>query len=1184
MQSKFRKNLCKAVTLGLLTSLVFSTNFSMAKAEEVDNMLNMPLTVETKEKLLKDFESYLPGLDATFKDNQNQQEVIRVIVEVEGKSAQEMLEGNGQVTQRQKLLVEDSQKPIKEAVSNLDGVEVRHSYTNVFNGFSAELKRKDIKDVEKIPGVRKVTEVQRYTENMNNARKLTQIEDVWKKYSIQGEGMVVAILDTGIDYNHKDFKNPDNSSRLKLTKSKIDKVKSSGVLKADSNADTYFTEKIPFGYNYADKNNEIIDLRDQRSPHGAHVAGIVGADGDEKDMESNKSIKGVAPQAQLLAMKVFSNGSQGQYTYSDDQLAAIDDAVSLGADVINMSLGSPVGFRNDSDPVQDAIKRAADAGVMVVVSAGNSGYSTDPYGLGSLNDQITVGDPALAKDALMVASYENGAVANMIMTFKDSNGKVISQGAFKDHQIGYETILNKNYEIADGGLGNKTELNSVRGKIALIKRGEIGFTDKILNAQAKGAKGVIVYNGDGDNSLINMATDPNIKIPAIFVGNSTGVKILNGIKNNKVYFNGDVTTETGSNPNAAECSSFSSWGPSPSLEFKPQVAAPGGQIYSTLNSNQYGTMSGTSMSAPHASGSMALVLQAIKEYAPELEGRELLDYSKNIMMNTSSVKFDKNNVPYSPRRQGAGLVQVEDAIRNKVMITNNGQAAVELKEIKGNKATFKLDIKNCGNEKIEYTVESLGGVLTQRADDKTGEMIGDIILPENKANVTFSENNITVEPKSTKSINVTLNIGNSMETEKYLEGFIRFNSNNSNTPSLNIPYMGFYGEWDKESMYTNNAWDTNKHKFVETLKTNGKYSSVLVENLALSSKRRFGRESISILGVVGRNPDNTNIYDGSKISISPNGDNVNDVIYPAIYLMRNAKTVKAEILNENGQVVRNVGTVNNLRKNLISIEQGQIPTVMQDLVWDGKVFDSARGTFVNAKDGQYTYRVKMQIDFNGAKEQVVDIPVKVDSSNPWFNFEQYEKLDNGKVKVYFKAGDETTGIVDNFKFPVMINGKLDKKATEAKTEYDKETGLYSKVIEGLNVNVKNEITIGVFDYANNFGGASTTIDLTSKSKDLEEKILVKEDLVKFENEKIQQNKAVVDDENYILNGYVNEEIKEILIGNEKVELVKSDDGKITFKKEIKLQEGKNKVKIVAKDEKGNVVFDKEYNITYEVKK
>ncbi|MGL4731136.1 MAG: S8 family serine peptidase [Clostridium sp.] len=1166
MNNNLKKNLAKIMSLALLASVTIGSMPNVAKAEEVEKLLNMPLTVESKEKIVNNFKSELLESDSIIKDNENQEEVIRLIVEVDGKSAQEMVPRGIKASGKEAATVESTQKPVRDAVASLDGIEVRHSYTNVFNGFSVDAKRKDIKEIEKIKGVRKVTEVQRYTENMNNAKKLTQIEEVWKKYSLQGEGMVVAILDTGIDYKHKDFKNPDDKSKLKLNESGLEKIKSSGVLKADKNADTYFTEKIPFGYNYADRNNEIVDLRDYKSPHGAHVAGIVGADGEEELLENNQAVKGVAPEVQLLAMKIFSNGPLGKYTYSDDQLAAIDDSVALGVDVINMSLGGAAGYRDDKDPVQDAITRATDAGVMVVVSAGNSSNSTDPYGLGMLNDQITVGSPALAKDALMVASYENSHVADKIISFKDKKGKVISEGTFKEHQVGIEEIYNKNISIVDGGFGKGNEVKNVKGKIALIKRGEIAFTEKILNAQANGAKGVIIYNKDGDDSLINMATDPNIKIPAIFIGNSTGAKLLEGSKKGIALFNGDTRNTIGENINGSDYSDFTSWGPSPSLEFKPQIAAPGGQIYSTLNEGQHGVMSGTSMAAPHAAGSMALLMESIKEYAPELKGRELIDYAKNVMMNTSSVKIDKNakEVPYSPRRQGAGLVQVEDAVRNRVTVTNNGQAAVALKEIKGNKATFTLELKNYGSENIEYEIESLGGVITQDENTKYGEMIRDRVLDEDDANLSFSKDEITVPAKGTAKVDVTLNIGSGLSKDRYLEGFIRLEAEDEKAPSLSIPYMGFYGEWDKESITTNNIWDENKHVLVQILKATGEYPAMLVENLALTNVNN----EASILGIVGNNEDGSMKVDENTIAISPNADSVNDVVYPGLYLMRNAKNISVEILDENGNMVRNLGSTVDYRKKIIGLETGKAPALMNELSWDGKVFDKAKGQYVNVKDGKYTYRIKSKIDFKDAKEQVINMPVKVDTVGPNVEVVKYENVKDGEVKVYFKATDELSGVVPNGQFPVIINGELNKEATEANTTYDSKTGLYSKTIKGLKANTLNQIEIGAFDYANNLGGTSTVIPVGK----------VPPAAISFNDKTFAQGQIDVNKNSYNISGRINRPIKELLINGESVKLAVNKDGSVSFSKSVALNEGLNPINIKAVDYNGKVLQNHAYKV------
>ncbi|MGG7164483.1 S8 family serine peptidase [Clostridium ihumii] len=1157
MNSKLKKNFAKIMTLALVTSITVGSIPNMVKAEEVGKLLNMPLTVESKEQILEEFKNNIPK-NETLINNENQEEMVRLIVEVDGKSAQDMVPKGTRASEKENAIVEVNQEPIRQAVESMESVDIRHSYTNVFNGFSVDAQRKDIENIKAINGVKSVKEATKYVENMSNATKLTQVEDVWKKYSLKGEGMVVAILDTGIDYKHKDFKNPKDTSKLKLNRDAINKIKESGVLKADPNADTYFTEKIPFGYNYSDKNTQIVDLRDSKSPHGAHVAGIVGADGDENLIESNGAVRGVAPETQLLAMKVFSNGPLGKYTYSDDQLAAIDDAVALGADVINMSLGGPAGFRNDAEPVQDAITRATDAGVMVVVSAGNSSTATNPYGIGVLNDQITVGDPALAKDALMVSSYENTHVANKIIEFKDEKNKKIASGIFAEHQVDFRSIYNKNNEIINCGLGKNEELGKVKGKVALVKRGDISFIDKIVNAQNNGATGVIIYNSDKDETIINMVTDPSIKIPAIFVPNSVGEAIKKS--KNKVLFNGDLGNEVGKNQNSGDYSDFTSWGPSPSLEFKPQIAAPGGQIYSTLNEGEHGVMSGTSMSAPHTSGVMTLLLESMKNSMNELSGREKMDYAKNNIMNTAQVELDKKhgNTPFSPRRQGAGLTQVEDAIRNRVTITNNGKASVELKEIKENKVTFTLDLKNYGDKQAEYKIESLGNVLTQ--DETIGEMVHDRELGKSEANLEFSAKNIIVPAKGNASVNVTLNIGSSFASEQYLEGYIKFESKDKNIPSLSIPYMGFYGEWDKEKITTNNAWDKEKHILVDTVNKNG--GRDIIENLALSSF-----EGIPVmLGLENTNEIGKNIYNKDKIAISPNEDKLNDVIYPGLYLMRNAKQISAQVLDSEGKVIRNVGTITQRRKQLINSEVGKLPQFMAELSWDGRLFDKSKGNFVNAKDGNYTYRIKMKVDYNGAKEQIVDMPVKIDTNGPDVQIVKCENAGVGAAKIYFTATDDASGVDMKPGVCIIKNGVMEPFSQDV--EYDEKTGLYCKLVTGLKDNALNQIRIGILDYARNLNGSETVIPVGN----------INPVVMKLDDENLENGQTNVKENKYIISGTINRAIKDLFIGGEKIDVNIKEDGTATFEKQLELKEGLTVVNIKAVDYDGKILRDYGYKI------
>jgi len=262
----------------------------------------------------------------------------------------------------------EEQNRVKEQIKDKKiAVKFLHEFTTIYNGFSAEVKYKDIEKIEKIKQVKNVFISNKYERpkekpEMKYSKELVEAQKAWQAAGFKGEGMVVGIVDSGIDYTHKDMKLTD-PSKAKLSKEKVEKlVKDNGL------PGKFYTDKVPYGYNYMDQSDEIRDLGSAASMHGMHVAGIVGANGDE----ANGGILGVAPEAQLLALKVFGNDPDAGYTYGDVYVKAMDDAIKLGADVLNLSLGSPAGFVSPDDPEQQAVKRAVDSGVLVSISAGNS--------------------------------------------------------------------------------------------------------------------------------------------------------------------------------------------------------------------------------------------------------------------------------------------------------------------------------------------------------------------------------------------------------------------------------------------------------------------------------------------------------------------------------------------------------------------------------------------------------------------------------------------------------------------------------------------------------------------------------------------------------------------------------------------------------------------------------------------
>jgi len=1019
---KFKRLLSYVLSFLLIFSL-FNFNVKAQKGK-----LNIDVKKFVKENLVnvKDVDeqrALYQKFGGEFNDNITENKIddkdlVRVIVELQDPSAVEIIK-NQKLSMKElskvEKNVEKSQAVVIEKAKAYG--KIRHVYRNVINGFSMTVAYGEIDELKKIPGVKKVTVANIYYPDINYARDITKATQVWQQFGLKGEGMVVAIVDTGIDYRHKDMKLTD-PSKAKLNKQLVESLGGPGK---------FYTDKVPYGYNFADLNDEVIDTTS--SMHGMHVGGIVAANGD---------VKGVAPEAQLLAMKVFSNNPELSGAYTDDIAAAIDDSVKHGADVINMSLGSTAGYIMPDDPEQRAIKNATDAGVVVVVSAGNSYYSTYSYPAYAQDPDIgLVGSPGLFPDTLQVASSENTIQTLPAMDYKAGE----EQGV-----IGYTTseidpygVLKGEYELVYCGLGRTTDIANLdlTGKIALIERGEISFVEKKLNAQARGAIGVIVYNSAaGGDTYINMATDPRVVIPAIFVKRSDGLKLLNLIqKGVKVSFKGKVASTP--NVNAGRMSDFSSWGLAPDLTFKPDITAPGGQIYSTVNDNSYETMSGTSMAAPHASGAVALVVQYLKQNSPNLSGRELVERAKILLTNSAIQLLDPSTkttpkLPYLPRKQGAGLIQIDKALSTKAYVVGeDGKAVISLKDFEGNR-TFKIKVTNFGTEALTFNVRDKYGVMT---NFKYGPYIYPYAMPLTGAALTFSQNEITVDPGETKEIEVTVQIPETTSKNIFVEGFITLESENN--PTLTIPYVGFYGKWDEPRILDSPMWEADTY-YGETALIDGEGY---------------------YLGQVGVDNYGGPIIDPEKISISTNEDAMFRSLLPVLSFLRNAKEFKLQILDENKNLLREVATDINIRKNYASSSTRKISG---NWLWDGMLYD-VKGNFYPAKEGNYILRAMAKVDYKDAKWQELLIPFKVDNTYPTLSVKA-KKIDGNLFEFDFTGSKDNVGI---YQYVVFRN------------EYDQNPvfveGSQSKVQLEL-PGIKNDCLVFAIDFAGNVAGSLVKID------------------------------------------------------------------------------------------------------------
>lgn len=591
------------------------------------------------------------------------------------------------------------QKITLNSIESVVGKQVVHNrFTNVFNGFSMTVTAEEALAISNLDNVKKVYLANEYTRPisvpyMDNSSQITNSKFANEDLGFKGEGLVVAIIDTGIDPNHKDMFLDGNAVEGEMSKIEVDYAINQGL------PGRYYTTKVPYGYNYMDKNDIIIDNSVGASMHGMHVAGTVAADGE---------LTGVAPKSQVLAMKVFGNDPEFPSTFGDVIIAAIDDSIALGADVMNLSLGSTAAFVNKEDPEQIAITRAVNSGVIMSISAGNSAYYGNGHDLplASNPDIGVVGSPGLVSESIEVASANN--YNSLYVTKIDSD--LLNESIFG---YGQDTSAGQVKLVAIGGdkLGfqNNYDGIDVTGKYVLVSRGAIAFNDKIDTAKANGAIGIICYDHEAPGSSF-YKNQGGRKIPFFMINKASGLILEKLLETNDNLDLNIMLEEEYIDPTSGQISSFSSWGTAPDMSFKPDITAPGGNIYSTLNDNAYGFMSGTSMSAPHVAGGSALVVERINEdlifNVLGLSKKGKVDFAKNILMNTAKPIRGEYALT-SPRSQGAGSMDLKAALTTTAIVVepNTNLAKVNVGEISNKKIKFSLVIKNYGNLPLVYELE-----------------------------------------------------------------------------------------------------------------------------------------------------------------------------------------------------------------------------------------------------------------------------------------------------------------------------------------------------------------------------------------------------------------------------------------------------------------------------------------------
>jgi subtilisin family serine protease len=668
-------------------------------------------------------------------------------------------------TSRATLLAE--QKAFRAAAAQAGAkFKERYAFDTLFNGLSITAARADINKIKSLAGVAAVWPVAVIaappkgtgaSPDLFTALSMTGADIAQSELGFTGKDIKVAVMDTGIDVDHPAF-GGDGTARYDSPLFPSARVAYGydfvgDAFNADSTSPSYNPVPTP------DPNP------DDCAGHGTHVAGIVGAN------DAKKGLRGVAPDVVFGAYRVF--GCAGSTT-ADIMIAAMERALADGMQVLNMSIGS--AYQWPQYPTAMAADRLVNKKMVVVASIGNSGA----------NGLYAAGAPGLGSKVIGTASFDN---SHVLLPYVTVNGT----------HIGYVTMTfspnpptSGTGEIVDVGLAcSALPPGSITGKVALAARGTCSFAIKAVNSINAGADAVLISNnvpGVFNGTLGGPLPNPK---PVVGISQADG----NFIRAQAAPVMMTWTDQQGSfpSPTGGLISSFSSYGLSPDLALKPDIGAPGGNIYSSypLELGGYATLGGTSMASPHVAGAAALLLQA-RPKTPSQAVRGILQNSAD-----PKVWWGNPGLGYldNVHRQGAGMLDIDDAI---LATTKIEPAKLPLGESEFGPVTRTLTIKNDGPAPVTYDLGHAPALSTGPNTFTPSFLTG-------FADVAFSTPSVTVPAGGSASVDVTITANAALPDLSQYGGYVVFAPQDGGR-TYRVPYAGLKGDYQAKPVLTSGSY------------------------------------------------------------------------------------------------------------------------------------------------------------------------------------------------------------------------------------------------------------------------------------------------------------------------------------------------------------------------------------------
>jgi minor extracellular serine protease Vpr len=647
-------------------------------------------------------------------------------------------------------------------------------FRKLWNGVTVRAWAGDLPKMRALPGVAGVYPVMTISLDQNEARpgpapelitalKMTGADIAQSELGLSGWGVTVAVIDSGIDYDHPDLGGCFGPG-CRVNKG-FDLV--GDAYNPDLASPAYDPTPVPDPF------------PDDCRGHGTHVSGIIGADG---------TIKGVAPGVRFHAYRVL--GCDGPTT-EDVLLEAMEMVLDDGADVLNMSLGSP--FRWPQDPIAKAASRLVRQGVVVVASIGNEG-ALGLYGAAA---------PGVGKEVIGVASFDNTDANLVAFTISPDDlpiGYTVADGAPQPPETGtFPMARTGTATTLDDGCA-VLPADSLAGNVVLIRRGTCSFYAKAFNAQVAGALGVVFYNNAPGILNVTVAGSPAVTIPAVALTAEKGGLIDSRLATGDadMTWTSLVASEPQSTGNLI--SNFSSFGLPADLSFKPDIGAPGGAIRSTLPLEQggAGSLSGTSMSSPHVAGAVALLLEARPDTRPNEVQKRLQNTARPHLWGGDPTLGFLDNV----HRQGAGMLRIDDAILAHAIVSPSSLALGEIESGSITK-TLRVSLERLRTlrNNPSSTAEQVTYTLGHEPALATGPNTSIPIFLAGFATLQFSTPAVTLGGQFAKDDIVSVTITPPTSPAKLFGGYITLTPDDGGTV-LRVPYAGYSGDYQEITVLT----------------------------------------------------------------------------------------------------------------------------------------------------------------------------------------------------------------------------------------------------------------------------------------------------------------------------------------------------------------------------------------------